>query len=216
MIESDSSSEQGARDVYRRAPVEERRSSHPEPARVRAPARLDVVGRDVSPLLRGRIAGFGGRIDETTRSGVLATVEGVAVAASVVAWARPLNLPDAGPHTRGVVRAYVAPGTARLRVTRRQLFSLRTWASSVGLLKEGFPDPAMNAAFVVTGDEGAAVATLSDEACQALLAMRVILTDLEIDGGVVELGWITSGFDEHTVLPSAVLVAVLEIARRAA
>ncbi|HSO37884.1 MAG TPA: hypothetical protein VLT33_35395 [Labilithrix sp.] len=162
------------------------------------------------------MASFGGRVDGPRRFGVLATVEGVAIAASVAAWSRPSNLLDHGPHTRGIVRARVAPSVARLLITRRSLLGLRSWRSKLGLLKEcTVTDPAAQAAFVVTGDQETSALALGGGIRPALLAMRAILGHVAVGGGVVEVAWSTSTFDQHAVLPSAVLVAVLEIARAA-
>lgn len=202
--------------VYRRMDAPDaQRLVHPDLAEVRAPGRFDVVSHDATALLSRRLASYGASIEKSQRFGFLATVEGVAIAASVAAWSRPTNVLDRGPHTRGIVRARVSSSVAGLRVTRRSLLALRTWRSKLGLMKElAATDPAMEA-FVVTGHEETASLTLSDDVRRALLAMRTILTHVAIGGGTVEVAWRTSTFDESSVLPSAVLVAALEIARAA-
>lgn len=218
MVERAPSAEQDVPDLgYRRAAAKvAERVLHPDLAELRAPGHFDERSLDAIPPLADRVATFGGHVDGSRRFGVLATVEGVAIAASVAAWSRPSNLLDHGPHTRGIVRARVAPSVARLRITRRSLLGLRAWRSRLGLLKEcAVTDPAVQAAFVVTGDEETSTLTLSDGVRPALLAMRAILTHVAVGGGVVEVAWSTSTFDQHSVLPSAVLVAVVQIARAA-
>lgn len=202
--------------VYRRldTPGAER-LLHPDLAEVWVPGHFDVVTIKAQALLGSRLASYGASIDGERRFGLLATVEGIAIAASVAAWSRPSYLLDRGPHTRGIVRARVSRSVAGLRATPRSLLGLRTWRSKLGLLKEcAVADPAMQA-LVVSGDEQTATLILSDDVRGALLAMRTILTNLVIGGGMVEVAWTTSTFDEHSVLPSAALVGALEIARAA-
>ena len=184
---------------------------HPERALLSVPARFDVVRLDADPLLRSRIEGFGGRIDEAWSSALRATVEHVAITASVIAWRRAGNLLDRRAHTHGSVRAFALAGLADLVITPRGLWS-RVWSSrsraDAGLRES---EAELRAAFSVASADPAR--ELGSEAARALLAMRSILIRLSVRSGIVEIEWHASSFDEHAVLPSAVLVLALAFAR---
>jgi hypothetical protein len=198
-------------DLYRSPPSNTMRP-HPERPHLQAPWRADLVAMDALPLLRARLASFGGRVDDASSRSVLATVEGIAIAATVVAWKRPTYLPDRGPHTHGVVRAATTTSTPELVIVRRGFWS-RLWsARSTTSSERGTATGRLRAAFSMM-PAALPESVLSAEASEALLAIRAVLVRASVRRGVVELEWQTPTFDDHSVLPSAVMVLALALAR---
>ncbi|MDB4941100.1 MAG: hypothetical protein JWP97_634 [Labilithrix sp.] len=186
------------------------------PARLRAPiANLAALVIDERPLLAARLESFRARVDSWQLDGVLATIDEVPLSVSAVAWS-PNRFYDQRAYTYGVARALVPlPEEVRLRMTPRRVFDLRTWGAALGLSRQPGLDGELTERFAISGnlDGDLARAAFGPDAASALCSIRSILIELSITKGILSVAWQAPGLDEHAVLPSAVVVALRDMAR---